>query len=128
MNFRLTYVGIIIFIILGKVFINGEEKSVQKDVRQRYYNVATRVEKYVLEDQEYYMTSQIKSYDLQSVLNTNGELLSLLNGDEVLENDLMKLGKSVLQKIKESQVEKIMILPESLPKSRITKNYFSSIN
>ncbi len=128
MNIRLTYVGIIIFIIFGTVFINGEEKSVQKDVRQRYYNVATRVEKYVLEDQEYYMTSQIKSYDLQSVLNTNGELLSLLNGDEVLENDLMKLGKSVLQKIKESQVEKIMILPESLPKSRITNYYFSSIN
>ncbi len=118
-----------IFILIISIFsMDAEEKSVQKDVRQRYYNVATRVEKYVLEDQEYYMTSQIKSYDLQSVLNTNGELLSLLNGDEVLENDLMKLGKSVLQKIKESQVEKIIILPESLPKSRITKNYFSSIN
>jgi hypothetical protein len=108
--------------------VDAKEKTVQNDVRQRYYNVATRVEKYVLEDHEYYMTSQVKSYDLQAVLKTNGELLSLLNADEVLESDLIKLGKSVLQKIKESQVEKIMILPESLPKSRITNYYFSSIN
>ncbi len=108
--------------------VDAKEITVQNDVRQRYYNVATRVEGYVLEDHEYYMNSQIKSYDLQSVLTTNGELLSLLNADEVLENDLMKLGKSVLQKIKESQVEKIMILPEPHPISRITNNYFSSIN
>ncbi|MCH7764710.1 MAG: hypothetical protein IIB95_13410 [Candidatus Marinimicrobia bacterium] len=128
MNIRLTYVGIIIYLIFGIVFMNGEEKSINDDIRTRYYNMATRIEVHVLEDHEYYMTSQIKSYDLQSVLINNGELLSLLNDVEVLEKDLMKLGKSVLQKIKESQVEKKMILPESIPKSRITYNYFSSIN
>lgn len=118
----------ILFLVTSIWCVDAKERTFQNDVRQRYYNVATRVEGYVLEDHEYYMTSQIKSYDLQSVLTTNGKLLSLLNADEVLENDLMKLGQSVLQKIKESQVEKKMILPESLPKSRITNNYFSSIN
>ena len=118
-----------IFILIISIFsVDAKEKTVPKVVRQRYYNAATRVEEFVLEDHEYYMTSLVISYDLQSVLKTNGELLSLLNADEVLESDLIKLGKSVLQKIKESQVEKIMILPESLPKSRVTNYYFSSIN
>jgi len=110
---------IVIFLFLTICLtLYGKEKNIQSDVKQHYYNLATRVEGHILEDHEYYMTSQIKSYDLQSVLNVNRELLSLLNNDKVLENDLMKLGNLLLEKLNESQVEKIMTLPESLPKKQ----------
>ena len=118
----------IMILSISIVGVDANERIVPNELRKLYYNMATRIEVHVLKDHEYYMTSQIKSYDLQSVLINNGEILSLLNDIEVLEKDLMKLGKSVLQKIKESQVEKKMILPESIPKSLITYNYFSSIN
>ena len=118
----------IMILSISFVGVDAKEITVPNELRKLYYNIATRIEVHVLKDHEYYMTSQIKSYDLQSVRKNNEELLSLLNDIEVLEKDLMKLGKSVLQKIKESQVEKKMILPESIPKSRITYNYFSSIN
>lgn len=118
----------LLILIISIVGVDAKEITVTNELRKLYYNMATRIEVHVLENHEYYMTSQIKSYDLQSVLKNNGELLSLLSNVKVREKDLMKLGKSVLQKIKESQVEKKMILPESIPKSRITYNYFSSIN
>ncbi len=118
----------LLILIISSVCAEGKGITVPDDLRKRYYNVATKIEEYVLEDHEYYMTSQIKSYDLQSVLKTDEELFELLNDNEVLDKDLKKLGKSVLKKIKESQVEKKMKIPKPIPKSRITYNYFSSIN
>lgn len=118
----------LLILIISIVSAEGKGIIVPNDLKKRYYNVATKIEEYVLEDHEYYMTSQIKSYDLQSVLKTDEELLSLLNNVEVLDKDLKKLGNLVLQKIKESQVEKKMKIPQSIPKSKITYNYFSSVN
>jgi len=120
--------GTLLILIISFATAEGKGIIVPDDLKKRFYNLATNIEEYVLEDHEYYMKSQIKSYDLHSVLKTDEELFELLNNIEVLDKDLKKLGNSMLEKVKESQVEKIIKLPKPIPKSRITYNYFSSID
>ncbi|MFQ6678572.1 MAG: hypothetical protein ACE5D0_09680 [Fidelibacterota bacterium] len=119
---------VILLGFISTLCLNAKENSVPIKVKKHYYNIATRIEEHVLEDYEYYMTSIIKSSDLQSILNADEKLFLLLHKPDLLENDLIKQGKSIVQKINESRIEKMMNLPETIPKSRITKYYFSSIN
>jgi len=120
--------GTLLILIISFASAEGKGIIVPDDLKKRFYNLATNIEEYVLEDHEYYMTSQIKSYDLQSVVKTDEELFELLNNTEVLDNDLKKLGNSVLQKVRESRLKKIIKLPKPIPKSKVTYNYFSSID
>ncbi len=119
---------VILFWFISVYGLNAQEKSIPIEVKKQYYNIATRIEEHVLEDHEYYMNALIKSSDLQSVLKANEKLFLLLHKSDLLENDLIKQGKSVKEKMDESRIEKLIVLPEPIRKSRITNYYFSSIN
>jgi len=119
---------VILFWFISVYGLNAQEKSIPIEVKKQYYNIATRIEEHVLEDHEYYMNALIKSSDLQSVLKANEKLFLILHKPDLLENDLIKLGKSVKEKMDESRIEKLIVLPEPVRKSRITNYYFSSIN
>lgn len=119
----------IVFIWVALVLsLTAEDNLVDQDILDRFNLLCTRIEWVIKSDHEYYMMDVIRAYGLQSVRNENDNLYEVLLQSQVYEKNLLNAGKSVLKELRNSQKQKILILPEIMLKSKVTIYSFSSVN
>ena len=108
--------------------LTAEDNLVGQDILDRFNLLCTRIEWVIKSDHEYYMMDVTRAYGLQSVRNENDNLYEVLLQSQVYEKNLLNAGKSVLKELRNSQKQKILILPEIMVKSKVTIYSFSSVN